>query len=284
MTVYLADYQTFADKAELNYHVKQHLDATYEEINATDRNIFKFIARHAVKYAGASHLKVATIAEAIGKTERTVRAILAKLERLGIIKRITRMRRKSGGQGANIIVILPYELADTSEGISEPTSSRTEAKKPTEATEEPSKTKKEPLYKQFLSSSNTLLDTKIGGSTRIGESTENHPRALRQAIPQVIYNALAPYFDADGLYRTYGILLRAKATVNKEIRVETHGEKYVDVFLNVVRLRKKGKVKKSFDGYLFTAWKELSTRITQSINAVSRGVYFDWLNVESDAS
>src|SRR5690606_19186227 len=96
---YLSKYQTFKDKAELNFHVEQHIKATYNELNATDRSLFKMIARYSVKYPGASHLKAATMAEAIGRSDRTVRTILSKLERLGLIKRIKRNRIKSGGRG-----------------------------------------------------------------------------------------------------------------------------------------------------------------------------------------
>ncbi len=260
---YLFEFKTFQDKHELNHHVKRHLEATYDDINATDRQVFKFIARYAVKYAGASHLKVSTIADYIERTDRATRNILAKLERLDMIKRITRNRPKSGGRGANIIVILPFKedniSEDNSENISdqssESTSEQIDNDKPTDAKEQTNKSENEPL--RNLSKKHTYVLA----------TADDKPRALRQSIPEVVYEALSPYFDAEGLYKTYGILLRAKAMVNRNITLEEFGSEYIDVFLNVVRSRKLGKIRRNFDGLLYVAWSRLSHEIGRRINA-----------------
>lgn len=179
---YLSDYQTFADKHELNHHVKRHLDATYDELNATDRQVFKFIARYAVKYAGASHLKLDTIANFIERTPRTTRNILAKLERLNMIERISRNRPKTGGRGANIIVIKPY----TSEPTSERTSYRTEGDKPTDTTEAVRKTKKEPLRKLDLINNSVSNTYYTCASTYYSTPAMTPYKALKQAITTFI--------------------------------------------------------------------------------------------------
>ncbi|MEK4801025.1 helix-turn-helix domain-containing protein [Oceanobacillus sp. FSL K6-0118] len=241
MTVYLADYQTFADKAELNYHVKQHLDATYEEINATDRNIFKLIARYAVKYAGASHLKVATIAEAVGKSVRTVNYVLKRLEGLGLIKRITRMRSKSGGNGANIIQILPYVESEVADGIAEPVAHRQEGEKPTEPTDKANNSEKEPLRKLDLKNT-YLLDS---------------AKAIKNNIPKPIYNVLSPFFNAKDLRKLTGIILRAKTS---KLRIEDHSSEFESVILDVIR-RYKERTITNLEGYLYKSIRKLSRQL-----------------------
>src|SRR5699024_8314343 len=70
-------------------------------------DVIMMLSRYAVKYCGVAHLKVATIAKSIGRSSITIRRILNKIAKLGVIKKTTFMRKISGGNGANIIVFLP---------------------------------------------------------------------------------------------------------------------------------------------------------------------------------
>src|SRR5699024_207410 len=75
--------------------------------------------------------------------------------------------------------------------------------------------------------SNYILDT---------EKKNNAPadfikKALKHAIPTPIYDALAPFFDGQGLYDAYGVLLRAKASIDRNIRLEEHVERYSTPFI-----------------------------------------------------
>ncbi|MBN9655993.1 helix-turn-helix domain-containing protein [Halobacillus sp. GSS1] len=233
MTIYLSKYSTFNSVEEMNHQVSAHEKAQADELTATMRTVLRFISRYAVKYAGAAHLKTTTIAESIGKTDRTIRRILSRLEALGIIERIPFMRKKSGGSGANIIRILPY--------MSERMSDREVEEKARPTTVESDNLRKETLPKR--KSNNTLLDT----------------RSLRQSIPESIYNVMAPFFNAEELYEVYGVLLRAKASVDRSIRAEDHTE-YIDAFLACVRRYKARKVRK-LTGYLYRSWVRVSRRI-----------------------
>ena len=59
------------------------------------------------KTVGVACLLMETIATNIGKSIRTVRRSIAKLEELGIIKRVaTKERHKRGGYSANLYVFL----------------------------------------------------------------------------------------------------------------------------------------------------------------------------------
>jgi predicted transcriptional regulator len=147
---YLSEYQTFQSVGELNEALYRHTCDHYFAMNETDRSILKLIGSYAVKYLGAAHLKAATIAEAIGKSEKTARRSLSKLQTLGIIAKVSTMRKVTGGYGANVYVI---------NNVQSPVSSRQQAEKPTEATHEPAKKEAEAITlsseKELLSSYNT---------------------------------------------------------------------------------------------------------------------------------
>src|SRR5699024_6123559 len=104
---YLEDFSRFENRREFDETVADHLDSLRYDINETDRDVIMMLSRYAVKYCGVAHLKVATIAKSIGKSSITIRRILNKLAKLGVIKKTTFMRKISGGNGANIIVFLP---------------------------------------------------------------------------------------------------------------------------------------------------------------------------------
>lgn len=106
---YLQQYQSFASKYELNEAVAKHLHEKRNNLNETDLSVLTYLSRHAVKYPGVAHLKVATIAEMIQRSSRTVRRSIEKLEQLHIIQRKIFNRRKTGGQGANLYIFLPFE-------------------------------------------------------------------------------------------------------------------------------------------------------------------------------
>jgi predicted transcriptional regulator len=144
---YLSEYQTFQSVDQLNEALYRHTCDHYFAMNETDRSVLKLLGGYAVKYLGAAHLKAATIAEVIGKSEKTVRRSLSKLQSLGIIEKVSTMRKVTGGYGANVYV------------VQSTVSSRQQAEKPTESTQEPAKKEAEAITlsseKELLSSYNT---------------------------------------------------------------------------------------------------------------------------------
>ncbi|MFJ8244750.1 helix-turn-helix domain-containing protein [Peribacillus asahii] len=147
---YLSQYQTFENKQQLNESIYQHIKQNSYELNETDRATLKAIARYAVKFAGVAHLKAATIAELISKSEKTARRVIAKLANLGILRKVPTTRKVNGGKGANIIQIL--SLPDVQSSVS----NREQAVKRTESKAESVKCENEPsdsikLLKDFNS-------------------------------------------------------------------------------------------------------------------------------------
>jgi len=100
-------YTSFDSVQELNYHVKQHTNMRVRNMNETQRNLLQLISQYSVKYLGASHFKINTIASIMNVSRRTIERSLKVLERLKIIERINTNRPKSGGKGSNIYRILP---------------------------------------------------------------------------------------------------------------------------------------------------------------------------------
>lgn len=108
MTNYLADYAYFTNKFDLDEAASQHKHEHWQAMNQTDRDVLDVIRRYSVKF-GAAHLKHDTIADAIKKSNPTVRRAIRKLVQLGIIDKIHYVRPVMNGLGANIYAIKPYK-------------------------------------------------------------------------------------------------------------------------------------------------------------------------------
>ncbi|MDR4982480.1 MULTISPECIES: helix-turn-helix domain-containing protein [Bacillus cereus group] len=104
-------YSEFRSKEEFNTYQKQVLKCYRFQLNKTDAIIIHFLGKYAVnekqKTVGVACPLMETIATNVGKSIRTVRRSIAKLEGLGIIKRVaTKERHKRGGYSANLYVFL----------------------------------------------------------------------------------------------------------------------------------------------------------------------------------
>lgn len=98
----MKEYSEFQSKEEFNTYQKQILALYQADINKTDFLVICFLGRYAInerqKTVGVACPLMATIAAKMGKSIRTVRRSVAKLEELGIIERIpTKERYKRGG-------------------------------------------------------------------------------------------------------------------------------------------------------------------------------------------
>jgi len=152
MTTYLKGYSHFTNTQDMDEAARRHVIEHWNEMNPTDRAVLDMIRRYSVIY-GAAHLKHDTMANAIGKSNVTVRRAIRKLEKLGIIERIHYIRPVMNGLGANIYTILPFLDQSTltmPATVDEPCDSKDEAVVPeTEALSSKSKNIK----------TNTLTDT-----------------------------------------------------------------------------------------------------------------------------
>ncbi|MFD1928862.1 helix-turn-helix domain-containing protein [Sporosarcina siberiensis] len=145
---YLTNHQPFQSKHELNEATASHLGRCKYELNETDRDVLLMLSRYAIKYPGVAHLKVATIAKHVDKSERTIQRAIRKLERLQIIEIKPFIRQVSGGFGANLYIFLPSSVVSKA-------APRKELTKPTPATDTSNNSKNEPI--SFISKKDSYI-------------------------------------------------------------------------------------------------------------------------------
>lgn len=258
---YLTEHSTFENTQQLNAAIYEHIRNHTHELNETDRLTLKLVARYCVKYAGACHLKAATIANLIDRSEKTARRVIAKLETLGIVEKVATLRKVNGGKGANILRILSPKNNNDQSSMS----TRQVAENPTESSDEQAKVEKEPSNSINLSKS-TLQETQIPSN------------ALRQSLPTEIYDAMARYWKAGDIYKYYGILLRAKRSINRDVTIEDNPAPFVDALHNAVLKLKLGKLRK-LENYLYAAWQS-ATALVMRRRAASNvaGDFAKWMD------
>ncbi|WEZ19147.1 helix-turn-helix domain-containing protein [Bacillus subtilis] len=139
---------SFRSVDELNSAIRTHIYRNKSDLTPAAIEVLKVLSRHAVKTPGVAYLKLATIAELIGKHRVTVIRSIKRLINLGIIRKEIKYRPVSGGNGANMYVILP--AADVTPSVLP----RQAAEKPTETKAEVPKRKDEAVISQ---SENKLL-------------------------------------------------------------------------------------------------------------------------------
>jgi hypothetical protein len=264
---YLADYQSFATTDELNHAIYAHIKRHTYELNETDRATLKAIARYAVKFAGAAHLKAETIAHLIDKSVKTARRSVNKLAELGIVQKVATLRKVNGGKGANIIVILPADDTDDSVmslRVQSTTSSRGGADKPTDSKAEVAEMESE-SPNSFKLLKNNVIDTTIPSN------------ALKSTLPSVIYDAMARFFNAEDIYRYYGILLRAKASVDATIVIEDDPEPFVEAWNATMLKAKQGKVRRLCD-YLYASFRQAAVTVKRRHNLNDSDRFYNWLD------
>lgn len=242
---YLSDYQTFSSKAELNEAIADHIHRNNFAINETERSVFLMLARYAVKFPGVAHLKTDTIAAAIGKTGRSIRRAIKSLIDLGMIERVAYMREKTGGNGANI-----YRIVHPS------ASTREQAEKPSPATVEDVPAQNEPITLKNNKPSNTTDTT----NTQLSTENDIIKRGLIAKLPDEIGKTLGVFFDVDTIHRLYGVMLRAKAAVDRTMAFEREESEYNTAIMSVISAWKRGKVR-SLDAVLYEATRRTARRL-----------------------
>ncbi|MED3512488.1 helix-turn-helix domain-containing protein [Bacillus subtilis] len=123
---------SFRSVDELNDAIRTHIYRNKSDLTPAAIEVLKVLSRHAVKTLGMAYLKLATITELIGKHRVTVIRSIKRLINLGIIRKEIKYRPVSGGNGANMYVILPATKADVTPSVL-----------PRRAAEKPAETKPE---------------------------------------------------------------------------------------------------------------------------------------------
>lgn len=253
--MWLAKYQSFETKEALNQAVKEHL--ANHQVSDKERELFHLISRYAVKFPGAAHLKVATIAKEMGCSDKTVRRMMNRLAEKQMIQKVYTIREIRGGKGANILIILPVKKPlDQS-----PVSSRPISDKPVAST-----------VQEVISVTETSFPFKQKPQHHI-KDTAVPADVLSKRIPADIFHAFSRYFsgNASAVYEYYGILLRAKASIQAGIRLEEHAEPFIEAWHAAILKAKRGQID-SFNRYLYRAFQQAARVVVRQSNP-----FFNWL-------
>ncbi|WP_052360688.1 helix-turn-helix domain-containing protein [Oceanobacillus manasiensis] len=244
---------TFTSVEAMDAEIKQHKDA--HNLTQTERDVLDVLARHSCKYKGVSFLTNSKLGMIVGIRRETASRVRSKLERKGIIRQY-RLKRDGGDrrETGSAAVIQPAVTAEVTPNVSHHKAT-------------PNKLNK---------NSNTHKRDGDKQANPQPNADELGKRALKTGIPSAIYDALAPYFDVKALYDVYGILIRAKASVDRSITFEEHGQAYIDEFHNIIRKLKLGQVR-NFNGLLYVAWRKVTEQVSRLVGSARSPLYYDWL-------
>nr|WGE08482.1 helix-turn-helix domain-containing protein [Bacillus subtilis] len=102
---------SFRSVDELNGAIRTHIYRNKSDLTPAAIEVLKVLSRHAVKTPGVAYLKLATIAELIGKHRVTVIRSIKRLINLGIIRKEIKYRyvccryasrNRSGSRSSNV--------------------------------------------------------------------------------------------------------------------------------------------------------------------------------------
>jgi Helix-turn-helix domain len=269
MTIHLEEHRVFDSAEELNEAIRLHLRKHRYKLNKTAFTVLETISRYAVKYGGAAWLKGRTLADLVGKSEPTVRRAVAFLEKLGILERVPQMRKKSGGNGANIIRILPpQKLNDHPEMIA-----RKEVEYPCKAKVEAANSQKESTsFKSF----NTSLKI-LRKETRLGYSF------TPKNVPEPFIKTVKPFFyEAADIYQLWGKAMLAYKKFTLLHMLEDYTELVLDAFKQSIYAHKHRKIRKDFKGYFYGTLLKMFTYQKRRETFSSHPSIFNWLEDQEE--
>lgn len=98
----LQPYVNFKTKDKLDEQVANFRNTIGYKLNDTDNKLLTYMMQYSVRYTGVFYQLVDTIANNLKVSVATVKRVLSKITKLGIVKRIPTTRKTKGGKGATI--------------------------------------------------------------------------------------------------------------------------------------------------------------------------------------
>lgn len=242
---------TFKTIEEMNTALFHHKGKLLSKKHTNIRNVLQLISEHSCVDLGVSFLSQRKIAEKLNISYKTVQRAVEKLVSIGAIvchasKRTTGDKRQS----SNILVIQPIQEDKEKIAHNEQDIKKNEIKvsvQPEVSTQE-------------ADSINQNLKNTNDTSKSDFEKKEVIKKGLVIKLPETIQKSLAPFFDADKLYELSGIVFKAKASVDKNIRIEDHETEYYNAIISIINAFKRGKVR-NFEGLLMSTIKATTRSI-----------------------
>lgn len=154
---------SFRSVDELNDAIRSHIYRNKSDLTPAAIEVLKVLSRHACKTPGVAYLKLQSIADLIGRHRTTVIRAIKRLVDCGIIRKETKFRPVSGGNGANMYVILQADNGDATPQMQ----LRSTSDKPTETTAEEPKSTSETVISKSV---NKLLRNTYSAFKAVVES------------------------------------------------------------------------------------------------------------------
>ena len=245
-------YAPFETIEQLNANTQAIRERYAEFMTKSEKAVLDVLHRFSTKHYGVCYLCKNSIAEKVGLTRRQVIRICSKFELLGFIRQYKTERKAGGGQTANTIVFLTQLNAKHAfVQVDELEADNMKNNDDVVGDVTPDGTGLDALK----DTPKDLLNTK---DTDARVANKN---GLVSKLPKTLQFALAPFFDAEELYAMAGVVYKAKASVDKEIRLEDHHETYYEVITKVMNAYGRGKAK-NVAGLLYSA-----------VQSVTRGIW-----------
>ena len=242
--------QPFESIEQLNANTKAIRQQFGEFMTTSMLNVLDVLHRYASKFYGVCYLAKSSIAKMVGLSIRQVVRICNTLGSMGIIAQY-QLDRANGDkrQSSNAIVFLTQisareALVQADEVVSDNMQCHTECHTNT-------------LSQTLKKDINNTYDT--------GESAALIKNGLVSKLPKTLKYALAPFFNAKELYEMVGVIYKAKASVDRDIKIEDYEKDYYDTILKVTSQYKLGKVR-NFGAVLYSAIKATTRSIWHRSN------------------
>ena len=237
----LQEYQTFPTAKAMLKAVEHYVKTIH--MTKSVLKVLRLIAWHAKAHPGAAWLRAKTIAESCKISIPTVRRATRQLVELGIIKKVHTTRQLTGGDGANIYVILPPDTPIDSPQMID----REGEEKPRDKGKEEEISQAEYVTSECLSKEIPVMDV-------IGER-EIDRKMVPKIVPEDFQKIAIRYFNP---VEVHGLWLRTVKAMKLYTALSWHNADIVDLaiesLLQAVTAYKAGRIRKGTDFDAFCAY------------------------------
>lgn len=223
--------QPFQTVEELNANTKAIREQYADQMTPSTYRVLDALARYACKYPGVSYRSKAKIAAELGIDRKTVTRACAALEALGVVKQYATNRASGDRRRSTDAIVFVRVIAEV----------------PAECPDQeaPAKT---------IKISNYTRDTDKPAESDILK------RGLLSKLPKELGQTLGVFFDVPTIHRLYGVMLRAKSSVDRLMAFESNESEYNCAIMSVISAWKRGKVR-SLDAVIYEATRRIARKL-----------------------
>lgn len=234
--------QPFKSREQLNANTIAIRNQFNNLFKPATKKVLDFLHTHACKFYGVCYMSKSKIAKQLELHRSTVIRACEQLESLGIIVQYETKRVNGDKRQSTNAIVFVHQLAA-----------------------------KEAFMKNATpecDTIDTLLETPIllNNTDDTEESSKNQneksllKEGLKAKLPETLSQVLSPFFDAKDMYDVVGTIYKAKASVDKEIKIEDHASVYYTNILSVINAWGRGKAK-SLHGVMYKAIQNVTRSI-----------------------